>query len=444
MAHALYRQLPKVDRLLADPRLAGLPHDLVVGASRQVLDDLRGGIASGSLTELPDVVQAVVDRVSLLSNGRIRRVINATGVVVHTNLGRAPWAPSVVSAIREAAGYCNVELDLPSGRRGGRMDAVTALARHLTGAEAALVVNNCAAAVLLALTSLAGGREVVCSRGELVEIGGSFRVPDVVASGGAILREVGTTNRTRAADYAAAIGDRTAVLLRVHPSNFRIEGFTESPARTELVELAAKHGLAVVEDIGSGALDGFADEPSVRQAVQDGVDVALFSGDKLLGGPQAGIAVGKREAIGRMRKHPLYRALRVDKVILAGIERTLALHAAGSCTPVSGMIEAEPELLESRAVQLRDALVELGVEDAVVDTDVGRVGGGALPSMELPTFVVRVPHPRVDVLATQLRTGEPAIVARVSDDRLVLDVRTLSGSELGAVAKAVAHAVQGA
>lgn len=440
MTSALYRQLPKVDRLTDDPRLAGFPRGVVVGAARQVLDEVRADIGAGLIDELPDVVALVASRSELLSRGRVRRVINATGVVIHTNLGRAPWPAPVVASVREAAGYCNLELDLAAGRRGGRMAGVTALLKHLTDGEAALVVNNGAAAVLLALTALGAGRDVVCSRGELVEIGGSFRVPDVVASGGARLVEVGTTNRTRASDYAAAIGDRTAVLLRVHTSNFRVEGFTESPSRDELVALAAKHGLAVVEDVGSGSLDGFAGEPSVRDAVRAGVDVVVFSGDKLLGGPQSGIVVGKAAAIERMHKHPLYRALRVDKVILAAVERTLGLHAAGERTPVDEMLLVPIEVLATRATALAAALDEAGVPGAEVADDVGRVGGGALPTLGLPTRVVRLADPDPNGLATQLRRGQPAVVARVADDRLVLDVRTLADADLGLLAKAVARA----
>lgn len=439
MDHALYRQLPKVDRLAEDPRLSAFPPRVVVGAARQVLDELRADIGARRLATLPDVVELVARRAELLLRGRTQRVINATGVVLHTNLGRAPWAPSVVAAMRDAAGYCNLELDLDAGRRGGRMAGVTALMRHLTDGEAALVVNNGAAAVLLALTALAGGREVVCSRGELVEIGGSFRVPDVVASGGARLVEVGTTNRTRASDYAAAVGDRTAVLLRVHTSNFRVEGFTESPDRDALVAVAARHGLAVVEDVGSGSLEGFAGEPSVRDAVRAGVDVVVFSGDKLLGGPQAGIAVGKAAAIDRMYRHPLYRALRVDKVILSAVERTLGLHAAGERTPVDEMLRVTSDVLATRAEALRAALDEAEVPCEVAE-DVGRVGGGALPMLDLPTRVVRVAHPDPNALAARLRGGRPAVVARVADDRLVLDVRTLADADLGLVAKAVARA----
>ena len=289
-----YRHLPKVDLLLRDPRLAALPHAVALGACRDVLAELRTAIATGKPEVDADVAGRAAARAERLLGGRMRPVINATGVVIHTNLGRAPWPAEAVAAVTEiASGYCNLEIDLDSGRRGGRMDGVSALMRHLTGAEAALVVNNCAAAVLLALTALARDREVVVSRGELVEIGGSFRVPEVIAAGGARLREVGTTNRTRLADYGAAIGPDTAALLRVHPSNFRVVGFVEAPERAELVALGHDRGVVVLEDVGSGSLAGDLGEPSIRGAIADGVDLVMFSGDKLLGGPQAGVIAGR-------------------------------------------------------------------------------------------------------------------------------------------------------
>jgi L-seryl-tRNA(Ser) seleniumtransferase len=324
-------------------------------------------------------------------------------------------------------GYCDLEMDLETGTRGGRIDGVRRLLKALTGAEDALVVNNCAAAVLLALTALARDREVLVSRGELVEIGGSFRVPDVITSGGCTLREVGTTNRTRRHDYASAVNDSTAVILSVHTSNFRVVGFTEATPREDLVSLGQERDLFVVEDVGSGSLDGIVDEPAVRAAVAAGVDVILFSGDKLLGGPQAGFAVGKREAIERLRRHPLYRALRVDKVILAAAEQTLRDRLMGVVTPVHAMLERDAADLASHAKVLVGALAAAGVE-GVVQAGTSLVGGGSMPGEGLPTSLVVIDHPHPDRLAKQLRQGEPSIVARVSKGALQFDVRTLHAS----------------
>ncbi|MEZ4317086.1 MAG: L-seryl-tRNA(Sec) selenium transferase [Myxococcota bacterium] len=434
----LYRSLPSVPKLLGHPALAGLPHDLVVGAARQVLSALRDGISDGSITTLPDIPAEVAARAHLLARGRMEPVINATGVVVHTNLGRAPWAPEVVEAAMEAAGYCNVEMDLDSGRRGGRLTGVAALVEHLTGAEDALVVNNCAAAVLLALTALARDREVVVSRGELVEIGGSFRVPEVIASGGARLVEVGATNRTRVADFEAAITDHTAAILRVHPSNFRVVGFTEQPDRSALAALARERDVWMLEDLGSGSLDGAFGEASVREALREGADLVMFSGDKLLGGPQAGVVAGRRDAVAWLRKHPLYRALRVDKVILAALERTLALHARGEAPPALAMIQTPADVLEARAHALSEKLTIRGISHAI-ERDTGFVGGGALPGQGLPTFVVTLPAD--DAMARSLRVGRPSVVARLGDGALRFDVRTLTDAQLDPVADRVADVV---
>ncbi len=435
----LYRQLPKVDMLVADPSLSGVPRGVAVGACRQVLDELRAEIAAG-LQQLPDVIERVVLRATLLDRGRLRPVINATGIVVHTNLGRAPWSDSARAAASAAMAYCNLEMDLQTGQRGGRLHGVQVLLQHLTGAESALVVNNCAAAVLLALTALARGREVVVSRGELVEIGGSFRVPDVIASGGAVLREVGTTNRTRVSDYADAIGPETAVLLRVHPSNYRVVGFTEEPSREGLVALGRAHGLPVIEDVGAGSLQGGFGEVSVREVVASGVDLALFSGDKLLGGPQAGVVVGRREVVGRLRCHSLYRALRVGKVTLAALEATLADHAAGRPVPVGSALEVNAAIIAARARALVAALAQVGVE-ARTEPSTSFVGGGALPGQGLPTVAVVVPCGRPDRVATVLRTGRPAAVARVHDGALWCDPRTLRDDQLEALAGRVADSV---
>jgi len=436
----LYRNLPAVNAVLADPRVAAMPRGVAVALTRETLDRLRESIRDGELASVPDVAALVAEAGAALLEGSTRPVINATGVVIHTNLGRAPWAPEAVRAAAAAAGYCSLEMDLPTGARGGRLAGVRALLCHLTGAEDALVVNNCAAAVLLALTALARDRDVVVSRGELVEIGGSFRVPDVVASGGATLVGVGTTNRTRIADYAAAIGPRTAVLLRVHPSNFRVVGFTGAVSRRELVDLAAARGLLVVEDIGSGSLQGTHGEPSVREAVAEGVDVATFSGDKLLGGPQAGIVVGRSETVGRLRRHSMYRALRVDKVTLAALEATLALHASDRPTPVERMLGATPEALAARATALEAALRAAGVA-CERRADSGWSGGGALAGIPLPSEVVVVLDSDEERLAAALRMGTPPVVARVGEGVLKLDVRTLEDEQIPVVARRVADAV---
>ncbi len=431
----LLRRLPKIDRLAGE---LDAPHPVAIAAARQVVEEARAAILAGEVDALPDLVALARERARWLEHGRLVPVINASGVVVHTNLGRAPWTDSARAAADRVARYADLEMLLDTGRRGGRLRGVAAQLRALTGAEDALVVNNCAAAVLLALTALARGREVIVSRGELVEIGGSFRVPEVIASGGAALREVGTTNRTRAADYEAAIGPDTAMLLRVHPSNFRVVGFTEDPDRHELVAVGRRAGLPVVEDIGAGSLDGGFGEVAVREVVAAGVDLACFSGDKLLGGPQAGVVVGRAEWVQRLRKHPLYRALRVDKVVLAALEATLGDHLAGRKPPVLEMIEAPADVLAARARALVAALDAGGVQGQVVE-DVGYVGGGALPGQGLPGFVVRVDVDDAEACARALRAGAPAVVARVHQDTLRLDVRTLLDDEVEPLARRVAE-----
>ena len=439
---AAFRDLPSVNVVLEDPRVAALPRGVAVAVTRDVLDGLRDGIKAGTLTAVPDVGAAVVANAQVLLHGRIRPVLNATGVVIHTNLGRAPWAPEAVAAAAAVAGgYCDLEMDLDTGERGKRTEGVEALLKHLVGGEAACVVNNCAAAVLLALTALARDREVVVSRGELVEIGGSFRVPDVITACGARLVDVGTTNRTRIADFERAVGPNTAVLLRIHPSNFRVVGFTEAPAREEVVALARARGLVTVEDVGSGSLDGAHDEPSVRDAVAAGVDVVLFSGDKLLGGPQAGIAVGRKAAIAAMRKNPLYRALRVDKVTLAGLEATLAVHAAGRLPPGPAMITTSVDALAARADRLLGLLQARGVA-AVRATGESFVGGGSLPGQALPSEAVDVTVGSAERVARALRLGDPAVVARILDGRIRLDPRTVPEADLERLAAAVAKAVR--
>lgn len=361
----------------------------------------------------------------------LRRVINATGVILHTNLGRAPLADQAVAAAVAACGYASLEWDDETGRRGARHDHVRLSLSALTGAESACVVNTNAGGVLLALCALGSGGEVIVSRGELVEIGGGFRVPDVLAASGCRLVEVGTTNKTRIDDYARAVGPQTRAILRVHPSNYRVVGFTESTALADIVRLAREHGLAVIDDLGSGALDGdwiFRGEPDARGAVAAGVDVAAFSGDKLVGGPQSGILVGTADAIDRCAAHPLMRALRPDKLTLAALDATLRLHADHATRrtiPAMRMLAAPPDLLRERADRLS---AQIGGE--VVRT-VGRVGGGSLPTDELTSYAVVVPAPDgPEACAAQLRRLDPPVVARLHDGRVLLDVLALSDQDL--------------
>ena len=379
----------------------------------------------------------------------LRPVINASGVIVHTNLGRAPLGPAAIDRVAAVArGYTNLEYDLAAGRRGSRAVHASTLLARLTGAEDAVVVNNNAAAVLLTLAALAAGREVVISRGELVEIGGGFRVPDVLRQSGALLREVGTTNRTRAADYAAAIGDRTAILLRVHPSNFRIEGFTERPTLAEIVSLGERSRTPVVEDLGSGCLNAIAGidaEPTVRESIAAGVAVCTFSGDKLLGGPQAGVIAGRRAELDRIRSHPLMRALRVDKLAYAALEATLIDHAtgrAGETVPVVRMIVTPLDDLEARAQALGVRLADAqGVTVSITATE-ATVGGGSTPGVTLRSraLAVEVSGRSATALAALLRTGIPPVIGRIIDDRLLLDLRTVHATEDDDLADAILRA----
>jgi L-seryl-tRNA(Ser) seleniumtransferase len=366
-------------------------------------------------------------------SGSLRAVINGTGVILHTNLGRAPLGRAAADRVAQlASGYTNLEYDVMTGARGRRDVHAEGLLCRLTGAAAACVVNNNAAATLLTLAALARGREVIVSRGELVEIGGGFRVPDVMAQSGAVLREVGTTNRTRAADYAAAIGDRTAAILRVHPSNFRIEGFTERPSLADLVALGQRFKIPVVEDLGSGLLHGevpeLRDEPRVRDSISAGADLVMFSGDKLLGGPQAGIIVGRRDLLDPIRKHPLMRAFRVDKMTYAALEATLLSYAAGrpEDIPAMRMIRATTEEVGARADRMAQRL--RGGRLSVVVTDgASTIGGGSAPGSTLPTRLLRLSHPSLsaDALAERLRTLDPPVIVRIEDGFVVLDLRTV-------------------
>jgi L-seryl-tRNA(Ser) seleniumtransferase len=425
------RDLPSVDELAGDERLASAaPRSLLVSAARSALAHVREEIRAGA--DPGDLVGRVEMELASAREPRLRRVINATGVIVHTNLGRAPLAGDALERVSAvAAGYSNLEYDLGEGGRGSRQDHVAPILRRLTGAEAALVVNNNAAAVLLALAALAEGREVLVSRGELIEIGDGFRIPDVLARSGARLREVGTTNRTRAVDYERAIGAETALLLRVHQSNFRVVGFTEQPKLTELVRVGRAHGLPVVDDLGSGVLVELEDEPSARDALAAGADLVCFSGDKLLGGPQAGIVVGRAELVERLRRHPLQRALRADKLTLAALEATLALYLdperAAREIPVLRMLAEPLEAVRARAERLS------ALAGGEVEKTVGRVGGGALPLAELPSFACAVE----EELAARLRDADPPVVSLVRDGRCLLDCRTIAEAEVDEVARSV-------
>jgi L-seryl-tRNA(Ser) seleniumtransferase len=426
------RDLPSVDELLRDERLASAPHELAVAAARSALERARDEIRAGN--DPGPVVEAAVEELSRARRPSLRRVLNATGVLVHTNLGRAPLAKAALARVAEVgAGYSNLEYDLERGERGSRQDHLATLLAHVTGAEAALVVNNNAAAVLLALAGLAEGREVIVSRGELIEIGDGFRIPEVLVRSGARLVEVGTTNRTRASDYERAIGPDTAVLLRVHQSNFRVVGFSERPRLAELAEIAREHELPLVDDLGSGAIAPVGDEPTPAESLRAGADLVCFSGDKLLGGPQAGVVVGRADLVERLRGHPLQRALRADKLTLAALEGTLALALDPRTRdelPVLRMLHEPVGSVRARAERLAE-LVGGDVEETVA-----RVGGGALPLAELPSAACAVEESLVE----PLRLGDPAVVAVVRDGRTLLDCRTLTDADVDEVAAAVKRA----
>jgi L-seryl-tRNA(Ser) seleniumtransferase len=427
------RDLPSVDELARDERLSGEPPALAVEAARAALARAREEIGAGE--DPGDLGERALAELAAARAPALRRALNATGVIVHTNLGRAPLPEvALARALEVGRGYSNLEYDLAAGGRGSRQDHVAAILRRLTGAEAALVVNNNAAAVMLALAALAEGREVLVSRGELIEIGDGFRIPEVLARSGAVLHEVGTTNRTRAADYDRAVGPETAVLLRVHQSNFRVVGFTEQPSVEDLAKVATRHELPLVDDLGSGVLVSLEGEPSARESLAAGADLVSFSGDKLLGGPQAGIVVGRADLVERLRRHPLQRALRADKLTLAALEGTLGLYLdperALREVPVLRMLNEPVETVRERAERLAAAV---GGE---VEETVGRVGGGALPLAELPSFACAVE----ESLAEPLRLGEPPVVGVLRDGRLLLDCRTLTDAEADEVAAAVREA----
>jgi L-seryl-tRNA(Ser) seleniumtransferase len=471
MDKELLRLLPSVDEVLRDDRLVqklqGQPRSVVVQAVRNVLDEERQRVLAGAVSEgklegkkegedvfLEKIILKALDVVRQSVRPNLRPVINATGVVLHTNLGRALLSERARQAIScVASRYSNLELDLETGRRGSRYAPLELLLTTLTGAEAALVVNNNAAAVLLALSTLARGREVIVSRGQLVEIGGSFRIPEVMAQSGAHLVEVGATNKTHPDDYLRAIGQNTALLLHVHTSNYRIIGFTRETTISELVEIGKECSLPVMSDLGSGFLFdlsryGLPSEPTVQEVVGAGPEVVTFSGDKLLGGPQAGIIVGRKDLIDQMKKNPLTRAVRIDKITVAALEATLREYLdedrAIREVPTLRMLIASPDTLQPKASRLAELLREAVGKKAevLVERGISAVGGGAMPTAELPTVVVaiRPAEEAAGELQIALRRGDPAVMGRVQEERLLLDVRTLDDDELQPLAEAVAKA----
>lgn len=444
------RALPSLQRLLEAPEtvalLAAYPRSEIVAALRGVLAAARTGFVAGQ--SVPGAGVLLKEAEAALragASGGMRPVINATGIALHTNLGRAPLAVEAIEAAMQAAGCCTLEYDLEAGERGQRLAGVEPLLVRLTGAEAAVAVNNTAAAVLLALGALAAGGEVIVSRGELVEIGGGFRIPDVIRQCGAVLVEVGTTNRTRLADYADAVTPATRMVLKVHPSNYRILGFTAEATVGELAWLTRARGLVLMDDVGSGALGplrGRDAEPTVRGALASGADLVAFSGDKLLGGPQAGLVVGRHAAIDPLRRHPLMRAVRLDKMTVAALEATLRLHLdpdrAALRVPALRMLGQDEAVLQARAERLLAELAGLDAGlDARVEATVGEAGAGSLPGVGIASRGVTVGGTGIEELARRLRMGDPAVVGRVAQGRLVLDLLAVGDDEVEAVGAAV-------
>jgi len=463
----LLRKIPKVDELLGAAEIKKLlgvhPAEVVREGIRNGLERLRQAILSAEKAEdiqeeafaLSNLLPLFEEEIAKQVNPHLRRAINATGVVIHTNLGRSPLSERALRQVEEVSrGYSNLEYDLAQGTRGSRYAHVEEILLHLSKAEGGLVVNNNAGAVLLALNTLAAGREVICSRGELVEIGGAFRIPDVMAKSGGTLREVGTTNRVHLRDYEEAISDNTGLLLKVHTSNYRVVGFTAEVSLEELVQLGKKHDLPVMNDLGSGCfIDlsayGMEKEPTVQEAIKTGAGVVTFSGDKLLGGPQAGIILGKKELIDRIKANPLNRALRIDKLTLAALEATLIAYLSeGEAIkeiPTLRMLTIPLAELQKRARRLQH-LLEQETQGAVIEIvqATSQVGGGALPLQDLPTWAVAVKPKKasVEALEAALRNQAPPIIARISDDRLCLDLRTIQADEFSVVAHAMAQALR--
>ena len=451
-----FRAIPAVNLILADDRIIGLierhSREAVLDLIRERLDEIRSEVGSGGPT--PDVAE-VVSAIERESDARWRpwpaRVINATGVILHTNLGRAPLSAEAVHAMRRAAsGYSDLELDLESGTRGSRQHHISRLVCQATGAQSAMVVNNNASAILLALAALASGKEVIVSRGEAVEIGGGFRIPDVLRQSGATLVEVGTTNRTYASDFEAAIGERTGAILSVHASNFRVTGFTHSPTLTELVEVGRRHGVPVLHDLGSGCLlhtaqFGLAPEPMPQESVRAGVSLGFFSGDKLLGGPQAGIIIGTSDAVETVSRHPLARAVRIDKVSMAALAATLLHYIRGEAVtevPVWRMITTTEHDLNTMASQWAEAVGE----SAKVVRGESAIGGGSLPGETLPTWLTSIAGTGAsggaEGIARRLRGSCPPVVARIEDDRVLIDPRTVLPEDGADLVRALVQATK--
>jgi L-seryl-tRNA(Ser) seleniumtransferase len=446
----IFRNLPSVSQLLESPQLKqmveSVNHNVVVDGVRKVLDDLRDQVSTAtedvSIPTPTELADKIADWLKSEEAPYLRPVVNGTGIILHTGLGRAPLATSALAAVEEISkGYASVEVDVKTGERGQRIKAVEKLLCELTGAEAAVIVNNNAAATMLTLSALAAGTEVIVSRGQLIEIGGSYRLPDVMECSGAKLREVGTTNKTHLADYENAICEETGALLKVHPSNFEVVGFVKTVSTKEMVDVAHKHDLPMIDDVGSGALIDFAkfglmDEPLVKDSLQDGADVVLFSGDKLIGGPQCGIIIGKQKYITKILKNPLMRAMRVDKMTLAALAATLRLYRdqekAEQEVPILRMLSMPIENLNLRANKIAQQISHLpnvGVCDVVEDQSM--LGGGSLPTQKIPTWCLAIEPVEMSLnkLAHHLRNSNPSVMGRVQKDRLYLDLRTIQPSQ---------------
>ncbi|MBK5092635.1 MAG: L-seryl-tRNA(Sec) selenium transferase [Actinobacteria bacterium] len=450
----LLKRIPQVNELIermGPDAGADFPRPVLLSAARRVLEETREMLLShsqmnvtGADLEIETIKEKVLKEAGRIMKPSFGKVINATGVVLHTNLGRAPLSPAAIEAVREVSeGYSNLEHRLDTGERGSRQEHLEPLLCRLTGAEAAVVVNNNAAAVLLVLSALAREREVIVSRGQLVEIGDSFRLPDIMKESGAVLVEVGTTNRTSLADYGKAIGEETALIMRIHQSNFRIVGYTEDVSIKELVELGRQHSIPVAEDLGSGSLvdldaKGLSGEHTAGESIKGGADLVTFSADKLLGGPQAGIIVGSREYIESLLKHPLARALRVDKMTVAALEATLLEYldpeGAWKKVPALRMLAEPPESVKRRAARLKRMLDRARPADLeyVVTEDTSRAGGGTLPTAEIQTFCLSLSHKRLSgaALEEMLRKADPGVLGRLKEDRLLLDLRTVADTEV--------------
>ena len=452
-----YQALPSVEKLLSHPLIKEkrVPARIVVESCRSAVEILRKEMSNESTLEKEELYEKAANLANELIEGAIksslRPVINATGIVLNTNLGRAVLSEKAVDAINNVArGYCNIEYDLEKGTRGSRYDHIDYLINKFLNVEGSLVVNNNAAAVYLAIAALADGKEVIISRGQLVEIGGSFRIPEIMAQSKAVLREIGTTNRTKLSDYEKAINENTGMILHVHQSNFYMKGFVEEVGIEELVELGKKHGIPVMSDLGSGCIypfkdDGIGKELTVEKTIEKGVNVVTFSGDKLLGGPQAGIIVGDKDLIDKMKKHPLLRAFRVDKIIIAALEATFMqyydMEDAKENIPTVQMLTTPLEVLQEKANDLCSKISKIDSITAEISTANTMAGGGCFPEVEFPAVFVKVKSSKVspDDLTTTLRLGEPPVISFIRDEATVFDVRTLSEKEIDLVVCAVAN-----